>query len=452
MPYEGQQASKRGHSDLIKNKDIERFLGDCNYIKAPGAGEGDAIANTYQACVLADVPPRLVIASDSSPFAEPISKDFPSTQVGYVKTSMVAFDMQTFDGLYEKTSKFINPHAAAAIHNHASSISFALPGSNLRYKNAASVQDGFRLAVFEQLSDERTRTDVGLNVAEMLLFIEGGKIEIDKCPRCGEIHGFEFVKGEERVKCPKCYAEVYLTDAMRLHEQISDHGDNAAAITRFMNAVEHLQVATLVKLLADTNLQLLSHTAIMIDGPLALFGQPARFHLPLQRFYNQVFDKCRVQGLPPPVVMGLQKEGQVMEHARSLAPFLKPGTFIPVSDNYRSTYITGIPPLMPNFGHETYYGQDFIFKTQVGQIFDICLAYPFPDKKDRAVFAKQKAESVNYAEWLPRAFKLVDHLQFDLYKSAVVPIALAHRHASISLKPGGTMLQVLAKKHVKNSP
>ncbi|SOY39574.1 hypothetical protein [Cupriavidus taiwanensis] len=449
MPYDGQQAGKRGHADLIKNKDVADFLGQCTYIKAPGPQEGEAIADTYLEAAMADNPPGFVAASDSSPFSDPISKQFPSTQVGYVKTSLIGFDMHRFDGLYQQHSNFVDPHAVAAIHNDAHTIAFTLPGSNLCYKGTATVQDGFRLAVFEQFSDNRTRIDTGLNIAEMLLFLEGGKVKVSKCPRCGAEHCFIFSKGEERVTCPGCQGEVFLTDALRLHEQISDHGDNSAAITRFMNAAEHLQVAVLVKFMADKNLEMLADSAIMLDGPLALFGQPAKFHASLQWFYNDVFDKCRAKGLASPVIMGLQKEGQVMEHARSLAQYLKPGTFSVVSDAYRDKYINGIPALTENFGHETYYGQDFIFKTAAGQIFDFCLAYPLSDKKDRASFAKKKAEPQRYAEWLPRAFKLIDHLQFDLYQSAVVPIALAHRHASISLKPGGTMLKVLAKKHLE---
>lgn len=447
MPYDGQQASKHGHADLIRNKDVIDFLAQCKRMKPPGPQEGQAIAATYQDAPMATGLPSVVVASDSSPFSEPINKEFPSTQIGYVKVSLIAFDMKVFNGLFTPTSKFVDPHAVAAIHNEAQTVAFALPGSNLRYKDAATVQDGFRLAVFEQFSDHRTKIDTGLSIAEMLLFVEGGKIHIKDCPSCGAEQNFVFSKGAERRNCA-CGAEVYHTDALRLHEQMSDHGDNASAITRFMNAAEHLQVATLIKFMSDNNLKQLSETAFMIDGPLALFGQPARFHAGLQRFYNSVFDKCRAADLPPPLIMGLQKDGMVMEHARSLSQFLNSGTFTVISDDYRATYINGKAPQNDNFGHETYYGQDFIFKTRDGQIFDVCLAYPVPDKKDRAGFAERKADCQRYEEWLGRAFKLIDHLQFDLYQSAVVPIALAHRHASISLKPGGTMLQVLAKKHL----
>ena len=79
------------------------------------------------------------------------------------------------------------------------------------------------------------------------------------------------------------------------------------------------------------------------------------------------------------------------------------------------------------------------------------MAYPFADKQNRKNFAKQKAESQHYEAWPARAFKLIRHLEFDLYENSVVPVALAHRHASISLSPGGTLLDVLTKKHLGDS-
>lgn len=215
-----------------------------------------------------------------------------------------------------------------------------------------------------------------------------------------------------------------------------------------MNAAEHLQICTLLKTMAQNSLEALSRAAVIVDGPLALFGQPAKFHASIQSFYNELFSKCFAAGLTPPLIMGLQKEGQVMEHARSIAPHLRPGTFQVVSDDYRAKYINGIQPLNDNFGHETYYGQDFIYKTDAGQIFDVCLAYPIANKKDRSSFGKRKSDLALYEPWLARAFALIRRLEFDLYESAIVPVALAHRHASISLKPGGAMLEVLTRKHL----
>lgn len=451
MPYDGQQASKGGHSDIIRNPEVQAFLDKCAYMRQPSAAEGEAIAATFHDAPKTDELPALVVASDSSPFSDPISRQFPSTQVGYVNVSLIAFDMGDFNGLQPKGSHFVDPHLVAEFHRKAKKVSFVLPGANVRYAGASSVQSGFRRAVYEQLSDERTKIDKnGCTLADTLLAIEGGKLPIEKCPACGQAHGFTFSKDEEVAACPSCAENVYMTDALRIHEQMSDFGDNTAAITRFMNAAEHLQICTLLKTMAENSLEALSKAAVMVDGPLALFGQPAKFHASIQSFYNQLFDRCRARGLAPPLIMGLQKEGQVMEHARSLAPYLRPGTFNVISDEYRATYINGIQPQNDNFGHETYYGQDFIYKTDAGQIFDVCLAYPISDKKDRSSFGKRKSDVALYEPWLARAFALIRHLEFDLYESAVVPVALAHRHASISLKPGGAMLEVLTKKHLSS--
>jgi len=449
MPYDGQQASKGGHSDIIRNPDVQAFLGKCAYMRQPSAAEGEAIAAGFAEAPKTDELPALVVASDSSPFSDPISRQFPSTQVGYVNVSLIAFDMQDFNGLQPQGSAFVDPHLVAEFHRKAKKVSFVLPGANVRYDGASSVQNGFRQAVYEQLSDERTKIDArGCTLADTLLAIEGGLIRIEKCPSCGAVHDFPFAKQEEVIACPGCGEKVFVTDALRIHEQMSDFGDNTAAITRFMNAAEHLQICTLLKTMAENSLEALSRAAVIVDGPLALFGQPAKFHASIQSFYNELFSKCFAAGLAPPLIMGLQKEGQVMEHARSIAPHLRPGTFQVVSDDYRAKYINGIQPLNDNFGHETYYGQDFIYKTDAGQIFDVCLAYPIADKKDRPSFGKRKSDVALYEPWLARAFALIRHLEFDLYESAVVPVALAHRHASISLKPGGAMLEVLTRKHL----
>jgi hypothetical protein len=72
--------------------------------------------------------------------------------------------------------------------------------------------------------------------------------------------------------------------------------------------------------------------------------------------------------------MGLQKTGNVMDHARLLERFLPNGVMRVIDDSYRQTYITGSDTVSENFGHETYYGQDFLFRQKKGGFFP--LRYP----------------------------------------------------------------------------
>ena len=149
-------------------------------------------------------------------------------------------------------------------------------GSNIRYKNAATVKDGFRRAVFDQYSDARTNFAKGEKYAlcDTLLAINGGSISIKKCPSCGENpdQAFMFDGDKLTASCGSCHADVYVTDDLRLHEQVSDFGDCASAITRFMNVTEHLLVASLIRMLAKYQPEALSNMGFVLDGPLAIWS------------------------------------------------------------------------------------------------------------------------------------------------------------------------------------
>ncbi len=56
-----------------------------------------------------------------------------------------------------------------------------------------------------------------------------------------------------------------------------------------------------------------------------------------------------------------------------------------------------------------------------------------------------KVEIERYGDQVQRACDLIRHFEMDLYDNAIVPVALAHRHASISLVPGGQVLNLLVR-------
>ena len=458
MPYNRERGSKSGHMDLVKNPDVESFLANCNYMLEPNDADGQEIARAFIPTPPSDKLPLKVVASDASPYSEPLTDKFPSTQIGYVKISLVLVDLKEFNALTEPGSRYVDPFKAAKIHRNANGIAFTLPGSNIRYKGAKNVKDGFRRAVYDQYRGEHTNFKQGgaYTLADALLYMFGGQVTIgegtEKCPSCG-IHPllpFVFSSIDYVLTCVSCGEEVYVTDKLRLHEQLSDFGDNTSAMTRFMNVTEHLLVASYVRLLLDINPVGLSKVGFIIDGPLAIFGQPAKIHAPLMAFYNRMTTELERRGLTPPVIIGLQKEGQVMEHARAINQFLTPNSYRPVDDEYRAKFIRGNEMLNANFGHETYYGQDFIYKTESGRIFTVGIPYPFPNKNNPAEFSKKKVDPKNYGDTIARAFSLIRYFEFDLYENAVVPIALAHRHASISLVPGGKVLDLVSRAALEN--
>lgn len=44
---------------------------------------------------------------------------------------------------------------------------------------------------------------------------------------------------------------------------------------------------------------------------------------------------------------------------------------------------------------------------------------------------------------------LVNDISIDLYEDAILPVALAHKYAAISLNPGTNILEIFIKKHLE---
>ena len=246
MPYDRQTAGKGGHSDFVRNPDVQAFLTECDYMRAPSDDEANAMAATFSKAP-GDTPPKLpdyVVASDASKSDTPIDDKLPSTQIGFIKVSHVLIEMTKYADLIDPKTRFVDPFKAADLHRNASPVTYTLPGSNIRFQHAKTVKDGFRRAVFKQLSaDKASGSASRLILTDTLLALNGGAITLDKCPSCGAVGHFSFDKNTLQRNCITCNEPVFLTDWLRLHEDISDFGNNTSAMTRMMNAVEHLLLA-----------------------------------------------------------------------------------------------------------------------------------------------------------------------------------------------------------------
>jgi hypothetical protein len=449
MPYSRETAGKGGHSDFVKNPDVQRFLEACEYLRPPSDEEAQAIASQFERAPISETPalPNFVLASDASKSDAPINDKLPSTQLGFVKVSHILIAMDKYAELIDPETRFVDPFKTADLHRNAQPVTYVLPGSNIRYQHSATVKDGFRKAIFDQFSTNRRDGGGRMVLTEILLAISENRIIIDSCPVCSrDIKNLVFTQAATQHACPQCAAPVYTTDWLRLHEGVSDFGDNTSAITRMMNAVEHLLLAAFILELRQNNPAALSRIAFVIDGPLALFGEPAKLHKRLMYLIHEANNWLLQYSFDPVLIMGLQKTGTVMDHAKLLERFLPNGVIRIVDDEYRQKYITGRDTPSENFGNETYYGQDFLFKTERGRIFNFALPYPFPDKSTNGTpFSTMKAETRRYGTLINRACDLIRHFELDLYDNAIVPVALAHRHASISLVPGGKVLDLIVR-------
>ena len=120
-----------------------------------------------------------------------------------------------------------------------------------------------------------------------------------------------------------------------------------------------------------------------------------------------------------------------------------------VSDEFRNKYITfARKESLTTFGAETYYGQDFIYKTSIGKIKVFSIPYPFKGKEDLQMFKIEKSNIDNYKD-INRYLKFIEDFDCDLFDNAVIPSLLAKKYSVINLQPGSKVLDLLSQIGLK---
>ncbi len=460
MPYEDQVASKAAHSEIIRNPDIKAFLDECDYLTPPSDEECQAVADRFVAPPHVDDArlPSFVIATDGSTYESSIDDRLPSTKIGYIKIGAVLIDLEEYGDL--RVGSFVDPFRVAALQNNNSALTFSIPSANIRWHGKATVRDSFRAWVDQQFSAIATRfrpDDPSTSLRATLFHLasrrpgemntgDPHRLKIHRCPGCS--HGpFEVSDTLDQQHCPHCGIEVYPTDCLRLWEEVAEYQSNQAVMSRLMLVLEHLIPFHYIRYFYETAHLLLSGIAFFVDGPLAIFGTAAWLHRSFMIYLDEINQRLARRNCEPLMIIGLQKTGQIVDHVNLIERFVPNNRLFSIDDEYRYQYIlAGREAAHNGFGYETYYGQDFIYKTPTGRNFVFGLPYPYKSKDEPGVdFISEKTRLEVYPQ-LPQAIHLINALESDLYRNAVVPIALAHKYTAISLQPGGKVLDLLTRK------
>jgi hypothetical protein len=460
VPYEGELASKASHSDIVRNPEVAAFLAECQYLRPPTDEEAQVMKADFQETppFTDEALPDRVMSIDGSWYEASMDDRLPSTKVAYVKIGCVLILMEEFGALRVNGGPFVDPFRVARLEDRNWPLTMPVPSANVRWRGATSVRDSFREAVDAHLQADKTRfqaDDPSTSLRATLTYLastrpgfqtsDTTKLVLHKCPTC-ETNDVEVSGAADTQECPQCHARVFPSDVLRLWQEVGEFQSNATPLTRFMLAVEHLLPVHFMGYLRATSPRALSGLTFFLDGPLAVFGPPAWLHAALLRYIGETNEFLRGSDLRPVTVLGLQKTGQVVDHFSLMDRFLAPNRIMALADDYRyRSVLSGRDPAEKGFGENTYYGQDFLFKTPSGRLFVFALPYPCKAKDEIDDFINTKTNLAVYPE-LPRALRLITHFESDLYANAVVPIALAHRYTAISLVPGGKVLDLLTEQ------
>ncbi|MFW6025753.1 MAG: hypothetical protein ACOCRX_05360 [Candidatus Woesearchaeota archaeon] len=464
MPYINEMASKVSHSDFLKNEEIQNFLDKCDYIEVPSE-DAEEIKDKF---ITPEIDtkkslPENIISVDGSYYESSINNKLPSTKIGYVKIGSLLIKTNKFAEIDKTKGKYLDPFEIAKLKNKNNANTFVLPSSNIILGDKENVRDSFREMVDQYLYNHRTNEEDPDTSLRTTLFhlasMRSGELgtnnknllKIHKCPNC-ENEELEVKNISKKQFCKACGSQIYPSDCLRIWEEVSNNQSNRGALSRFMLVLEHLIPVHYLRIVSELSLESISNTGFVIDGPLAMFGNAAWLHATILKYINNINEKLRENNFPEVLYMGLQKTGHIMDYANIIIDFIDSNSLLAIDDKFRYEYIIkNRDPSSSFFGSETYYGQDFIYKSSSNRIFTFSLPYPFKSKSQMAKkdFLEEKVKYENYSR-LNSALKLIKEFECDLYENSIIPIALAHRYTSISLEPGSRVLDLLTKETLKS--
>lgn len=442
---------------IIDNPDVNDFLSECDYLKEPSDSEIEEILCEFISVDYNDVElPNNIISIDSDLYEASIRKELPYTNVGYVKVASSLLQKSQYNSV--SNNHFVDPFKIAKITKEKEEIMAVLPCSNVSYKKQLSAKDSFRLALEDFFDSIKTESgDKKYTLKETLFWLcslreknNEEKIVLHKCPTCGK-EDISILNIKEKQLCPHCGAYVYTTDCLRIYEAVQEDGiSNQAALGRLKIALKHIYLAHLLRTIKESNkdtyLTIFENMVLIINGTLSIAGQPAWIYASMMKIIYDINQALLDKGKRPLCIIGLVNNGNIYNFVDMIKNNLKNSTIMCVTDDFRDKYIDfNRVASSTTFGAETYYGQDFIYKSKKGKAFVFDLPYPFSNKNNKEIFKTEKSKFEYYSKILPFAIKVIDEFDCDLSEGKIVPVVLSEKYTAISLEPGVTVLDLLTK-------
>jgi NurA domain len=393
--------------------------------------------------------PSWVISIDGSHIEVDIKNGFPGAEAAYITVASVLLNVQKMRELDEQRP--VNPKDFKTLER-AESIDCALPGCNVIYDNELSAQDSLRKAIFEVFNSVQMSSngETLLDTYEALLkYKPNNDQRPQQCPYEDCPGGRDYSRDTGKYKCScNLSRTLYSTDALRIYERMNPAGTNGAIFSEIMQVWERVWVVHILRTMeAKKWLSSLSRIAIFLDGPLAVFGQPAWISQAIYRELSRLNNQIRkATGGKDLLLIGVEKTGTFVQHFEALDrkeqgeygafPTQSIGL---ITDSYVKRNIIFSDSLRP-YGDATYFGRKFFYKTKSGARIVASLPFLSEDHKDTS-----RAELSQYPR-LADAVGLLDQLVSSRYPNALMPLVVANAEAAIPLSLGNKVLENLAKE------
>jgi len=395
--------------------------------------------------------PDFVLAIDGSEAEVPVKNGYPLAAVGYVTVASVLLDVAKMIKL--DAQRPVDPKEFRKIEN-AESIDSALPTTNVVIDGELYTVASFRRALFELLSSKRMSDD-GESLLETYeaLLKEKPTPDRQRCPfeDCffPPEKGYQRGQGVYNCGCPY-NRPLFSTDALRIHESMKPDSSNISALTQVISVLEKLWFIHFLRTLEKEKLlPVLQRMAIVIDGPLAVFDDPAWLSTIIRKELHRLNEEARKAIRDDRfdlLILGIEKSGAFVEHFTEIdkgpngeMDFLPRQTAILLTDDYIKQKII-FSNSDREYGRNTYFGRKILYKAKSGAL--IVATTPFLNEDHSDI----KRADVDQFPRLADAMNLLDKLVSARYRNSVTPIISAHAEAAIPLNLGKRVLEQLARQ------
>lgn len=450
MPYENERSSYEPLRRIAENPRVRELLSNYRVRQRPSQTQVELPLVDTSTLPSRGWKPDWVLAIDGSYLPVPIQNGYPGAEAAYITVASVmlnAAKMRELDQQRPVEPKVFRSTQESQAADHI------LPGRNVVYDQDGSAKVSFRRALFDILTAERM-SDEGetlLDTYEVLLQHKPKPQKQDteqSCPYedCPVDLRYRPHNGIYQCGCVE-KRTLYSTDALRTHERMNpDTGSNDRIYAEVMNVVERIWVVHILRTLEQQRwLSSLKRLAILIDGPLAVFGQPAWISQAISTELKRINGLVRESTGEDLLLIGIEKGGEFADHFEHLdqngngvAGNFPKGSVGLLTDDYIKQNIILSDSTKP-YGTGTYYGRKFFYKTRSGARIIATLPYLEDDHSDWF-----RAEASQFPR-LGDATALLDALISSRYPNSLQPIVAAHAEASIPLTLGKKVLEQIAR-------
>lgn len=444
MPYIGEYASYGPLRRLVDSDRVRKLLGVWRVREAVAPpSEGLNSPDVYPSAWL----PDWVLAVDGSHAEIPIQNGFPGAEASYITVASVMLDIAR-TRILDKTRP-ISPVDFRTL-KRTESIDCALPGCNVVAHGETDARASLRRAIFDVFRSVQMASDAEslLDTYEALLALKPETERRPECPclDCPAATSYRARPGIAPCSCSLAHPW-FSTDALRIHEGMMPAGSNGALFAEVMQVWERVWIIHILRTLEQKGwLSSLRRVAIVLDGPLAVFGHPAWLSQSIRRELVRINSVSRQSTGQDLLLLGIEKTGFFVDHFNLLDSMPQGAgerlpnqtVLLPTDDYIRKNVI--FSDSTKAYGLDTYFGRKFFYKTKSGARVVASVPLLNEDSRDGA-----RAEVAQFTR-LQDAMSLLDQLVSSRYPNALEPLVAAHAEAAIPLNLGKRILAELARE------